>query len=573
MTIKKISPIYFLTFLCVLILSCSKDSDLLTDYVITDDVNTLELRKYVVDDMYFTDSYDSIILDVLSNDNFYNGGNIRLVDVSQPSNGSVTINEDNTLTYTPYIETVEEEQSTTNEEETNTNSNDNTEEDTFVYVAEVIEEDNTVTKEEATVTISSSTIAMGELKAFPGAEGFGKNATGGRGGIVVEVTNLNDSGSGSLRNALKRTERRTIIFKVSGTINCKSYLDIPPNSGNVTIAGQTAPGEGIIVKGAELRISASNVIIRHIAIRPGSNVSGSNINGIRLTPYTQSIENLIFDHVSVTWTMDKNFIIGSIADNIFVNNVTVQNSIIAENIGTGKGFLIFKNSKNISVYKNLFAHLTERNIRSSTCSSNFEMINNVVYGFKYGTQPTYENEFDIIGNVYKTSPATSTSFETIRLEASTNNCPNGNISRTKGFISDNTLNGGSVSISSSLNSYLENSRRFNSGINPISSNEVESTILSNVGNSLRNDPVDIRIIDEVSTKSGSMKTATWAESNYPDISNKTAYKDSDKDGISDEFESQYSNLNPKDGSDGSKDDSGNGYTNLEEFLHYLTIKK
>ena len=104
----------------------------------------------------------------------------------------------------------------------------------------------------------------GELKAFPTAEGFGRYATGGRGGIIVEVTNLNDSGPGSLREALNIKQTRTIVFKVSGIIECNDFLSIPNDAGNVTIAGQTAPGQGITIKGAEFRIQASFVILRHL---------------------------------------------------------------------------------------------------------------------------------------------------------------------------------------------------------------------------------------------------------------------------------------------------------------------
>lgn len=407
---------------------------------------------------------------------------------------------------------------------------------------------------------------MGSLKAFPGAEGYGRFATGGRGGKVVEVTNLNDSGSGSLRDALKMTGARTIVFKVSGTINCNSYLSIPSGSGDVTIAGHTAPGEGITVKGAEMRIQDSNVIIRHMRFRLGDNGgSDSNRDGIKIIAWGgHTVENIIIDHCSISWANDENIDI-SAADNGYVRNITIQNNIISENIGTHYGMLLWKDTKNITIYKNLFAHNSARNIRSSTCLSTFEMINNVVYGFSSATSPTYENQFDVIGNVYKSNPNLSLKYQTIRLEASTNNCPDGQIGLTKAYIADNSLDGGKISVSSDLNSYTVNSPTLNSGIAAMSSNEVESEVLKSAGASLFRDAVDKRIINDVINRTGGIKSNSGS---YPALATGSAYKDSDKDGMSDEWETN-NGLNPNDASDGSKDSNGNGYTNLEEFLFSL----
>ncbi|NHF59154.1 T9SS type A sorting domain-containing protein [Flavobacteriaceae bacterium TP-CH-4] len=435
--------------------------------------------------------------------------------------------------------------------------------------------DNGITSVKATAK-SSVIVGSSVKKAFPSAEGFGKNTTGGRGGIVVEVTNLNNSGPGSLREALKMTGTRTIVFKVGGTINCSSYLSIPSGSGNVTIAGQTAPGGGITIKGAELRVSASNVIVRHLRIRPGSNVSGSNVNAVRVTPYGTDISNIIFDHVSVTWGVDKVFIIGAIYNGDNVSNVTVQNSIIGENIGSGMGFLLYKNTKNVSIQKNLLTHMRERNIRSSTSNANFEMINNVVYGFSYGTLPTYENHFDIIGNVYKTDPKVSTALQTIRLEASTN----GKIGLTKAYIDDNVLDGSKVSVSSNISPYLQSSPIFDSGIVPMPVNEVEAYVLSDVGSSLTRDAVDERIIYEVKNRTGGLKSSTSAAGGYPSISNGTAYKDSDKDGMSDEWEALNGrDLRPTDilsiykfnefNVDQTQTSAANRYSALDAYLAYL----
>src|SRR5690606_16312399 len=142
----------------------------------------------------------------------------------------------------------------------------------------------------------------GELKAFPGAEGFGKDATGGRGGRVIQVTNLNASGSGSLRAALEASGTRTVVFRVGGTIdlgNVRVYIENP----NLTIAGETAPGDGILIRNGTLAISANNVIVRHLRIRgsaPGDDCMV--IKSFNSSP----VENVIIDHSSLSWGEDEN---------------------------------------------------------------------------------------------------------------------------------------------------------------------------------------------------------------------------------------------------------------------------
>lgn len=583
----------------VFTLSCSNDTDLLAEYVDYGSQGIPELNNLVVDDSYVTRMDQSVILDVLSNDMFAESDNVKIIETSSTNNGVVVINDDNTLTYTPSIgpiegeeeinepqeedtptEVVVEEAGEVEEDVTETESSEETT-DTFTYTAEVVNEDETVSTEEGTVTVTVTESEeveedaenvvntggqnknYGELKAFPTAEGFGKNATGGRGGYVVAVTNLNNSGPGSLRDALKMTGARTIVFKVAGIIDCSSYLEIPYKSGNVTIAGQTAPGGGITIRGAELRISASNVIVRYVKIRPGSNVSGSNINGIRLSSYNNNqIRDIIIDHCAITWATDKVLIIGGIGGTSSVQNVTVQKNIIGENISTGLGFLLWSRATNISIFKNLLIHDVERNIRSSKCTSNFEMINNVVYGYKYGTQPTYNNSFDIIGNIYKTSPNTSTRFETIRLEGSSD-C---GIGGTRAYIADNTINGREVSISSNIQPYRTTSKIFNSGISSMPSSSVESSVLTDVGASIYRDRVDERLINDVINTTGGIKHSVSEAGGYPEISSGTPYEDSDADGISNEWETAMG-LNPNDSSDGNKDRNGDGYTNLEDFLN------
>lgn len=529
--------------------SCSKDSDLLADYISNDN------RKAVVDDIFFVSLKNgSVVLDVLANDTHLETDEPAITGTTNPNHGSVVINPDNTLTYTP----------TTNEDAV----------DSFTYTTETVT-GNTATGN-VVVTISEKSPELLNLKAFPGAEGFGKNTTGGRGGRVIAVTNLNDSGSGSLRAALEATGVRTVVFNVSGTIECKSYLSIGENNGNITIAGQTAPGDGITIKGAELRIAASNVIVRYLRIRPGESTTGSNEDGLRIISFNGNrTQNVIIDHSSITWGKDEIVEIGGIGNGSNVRNVTIQNSIIGENISNDHkfGLILWNDAKDISIYKNLFVHNVERNIRSSTCTSNFEMINNIIYGFRGGTVPTYENHFDIIGNSYKTRPNLSIYNNPIDLVASANNCPNGVVSKTKAFVNNNILDGKQIEIPSTISAHLVGTRIFSSGIVPLNASSVEQTVLSDVGATKPiGDSVDKRLINETKNRTGKLLTSTIEVGGYPiiEVINRISSYDKDGDGMADVWE-LANGLNPNDPKDGSEVRAGQVYTNLELFLHMLTL--
>ena len=155
--------------------------------------------------------------------------------------------------------------------------------------------------------------------AFPTAEGYGKHTVGGRGGAVYEVTNLNDSGEGSLRAAVDAKGPRTVIFRVSGTIDLKS--DIKIKNPNITIAGQTAPGDGICLRGYPLSIGADEVIIRYIRVRFGDE-SEKDADAIS----SRCVKNLILDHVSASWSVDE------VMSIYHCENVTVQWCMITESM-------------------------------------------------------------------------------------------------------------------------------------------------------------------------------------------------------------------------------------------------
>ena len=216
----------------------------------------------------------------------------------------------------------------------------------------------------------------GHILAFPGAEGYGKYTAGGRGGKVYEVTNLNDFGKGSLRAAVEAEGSRTVVFRVSGTIDLKSNLTI--RNPYITIAGQTAPGDGICIKRYPLSIGADEVIIRYIRVRLGDE-SGVDADAIS----SRYNKNLIIDHVSASWSVDETM---SIYHN---ENVTVQWCLIAESLYQSNhikghhGFGGIWGSNYSTYHHNLLAHHSSRNPRFASGCGNTDYRNNVLYNWGY----------------------------------------------------------------------------------------------------------------------------------------------------------------------------------------------
>nr|HPR32704.1 fibronectin type III domain-containing protein [Prolixibacteraceae bacterium] len=209
--------------------------------------------------------------------------------------------------------------------------------------------------------------------AFPGATGFGRFATGGRGGTVYHVTNLNDSGTGSFRDAVSQPNR-IVVFDVAGIIRINSRIVF---SKNLTIAGQTAPGEGIVVYGDGVSFSgADNLICRYMRFRMGVNgTSGKDAAGIA------NGKNMIFDHVSVTWGRDETFSISWDNKGTEPTNITIQNSIIGQGLMSHSCGGLVQTSGGVTLFRNLYIDNHTRNPKVKGLN---QFVNNVVYNWGGG---------------------------------------------------------------------------------------------------------------------------------------------------------------------------------------------
>jgi len=272
--------------------------------------------------------------------------------------------------------------------------------------------------------LNTASSSAAQLPAFPEAEGFGAISAGGRGGEIIEVTNLNNDGPGSLRNACDAQGPRIIIFRVAGQIELEQPIKI--KSSYLTIAGQTAPGNGITLKskdfdfdGPLLRIvdGASDIVIRFIKLRVGRTEDNTNLNNDNMTIYNG--RRIIFDHISAQWASDENMTIrpGSHSgDDSY--DVTFQRCIIGPTLyphSTGslisRGYKLENGFDRYSIHHNLYIHSDHRNPRITGDKGkgdnhvNTEVINNVVYNWGHRVGTTRGNaHVDFIGNYWKSGP-------------------------------------------------------------------------------------------------------------------------------------------------------------------------
>lgn len=461
-----------------------------------------------------------------------------------------------------------------------------------------------------------------KIAAFPGAEGAGKYVTGGAGGTVYVVTSLADDGSeGTLRWAVNKKGKRTIVFAVAGIIDLKTDLKIA--NGDVTIAGQTAPGEGICLKRGSVVVSSDNVIIRFIRFRLGDELRTTDKDGKKDADaiWGRNQKNIIIDHCSMSWSTDE---CASFYGN---SHFTMQWCILSESLYASlhpkgnHGYAGIWGGSPATFHHNLLAHHTSRTPR--LCGSRYtglpeeekvDLRNNVFYNWG-PTNGGYAGEggyYNFINNYYKPGKSTNTKKSIVNRIFSPNG-DDGTQKNTKGvwgnfYLNGNVFDPNQSEVDSKYQSLITSVNNDNwVGLQPKATDEVPlpsggetalrlssevsfdlydaraftqsakeayALVLKFAGASLKRDAVDVRIVSEVengtpSTKGGNngIIDSQNQVGGWPAYSG-TAVKDTDKDGMPDDWENTYG-LNPKDASDAVKYNLSPEYTNLEVYMNGL----
>jgi pectate lyase len=392
--------------------------------------------------------------------------------------------------------------------------------------------------------------AAAAAPAFPGAVGFGAQATGGRGGAVYHVTNLDDSGPGSFRDAVS-VGNRIVVFDVGGYINLRSPVGIKSNT---TIAGQTAPGEGVATRGYQVSTSsATNVVIRYMRFRHGL-TPDQNRDGVTINEG----HNQIFDHVSVSWGRDENFSINN------STNITVQNSIISEGLDPHScGGLV--QSDGVTIYRSLYAHNKTRNPKVKVRN---QFVNNVVYN--WGSDAYIEGDSagrtdaNVVGNYFVKGPSTGSGSPFTRGNLNFHIYAAGNYHDAN---RNRVLDGVPVTREELGNVVVEPNPFPFPSVGVVSAAEAYRGVLAGAGASLRRDAIDRRVVASVTAESGAIITDPAAVGGFGTLTGGTPSPDSDRDGMPDGWE-QANGLNPTNAADG--DDLGpDGYSNVERYLNGL----
>jgi len=443
--------------------------------------------------------------------------------------------------------------------------------------------------------------------AFPHAEGGGKYTTGGRGGSVYHVTSLADDEAisfGTLRYGINMSGARTIVFDVSGTINLTRQLNI--SQGALTIAGQTAPGDGICIAGYPVVVKCSNVIIRFVRFRMGDE---KGVEGDALGLDGRS--NIMIDHCSCSWSTDECV---SCYNN---TNFTLQYCFITESLNNSvhakgaHGYGGIWGGINASFHHNLMAHHNSRlprfdhdfvTSKVKSTEMKLDYINNVVYN--WGGNSSYGGEsasstgnvrcVNFINNYYKPGPATSKKTRLLNPTTKCSNCtdsPGGSVVPGKFYLVGNYMYGSSSVTADNWSgvfpdeegkkSQCKSDVRYtfdNAYTAEQTAEEAYETVLTKAGCSLVRDAIDTRIVSEVRngtyTYKGSNGSTGGLIDTPSDVKGRIEYKsepapkDTDKDGMPDEWETAHG-LNPNSSADGTATNLSAPYTNLEVYLNSL----
>lgn len=439
------------------------------------------------------------------------------------------------------------------------------------------------------------------VPAFPGAEGHGKYVTGGRGGKLIYVTNLNDSGVGSLRDAINQTGPRIVAFKVSGTIILQSELGI---TDNITIAGQSAPGGGITLRGYNVKVRGNNVIIRYLRFRMGdeNGVEDDALGG-------RFLKDIIIDHCSVSWSTDE---CASFYEN---KNFTMQWCIISESLTNS---VHFKGSHGYggiwgglkaSFHHNLLAHHSSRNPRLGEYGGRtipleglLDIRNNVIYNWGYNS--CYGGDamnVNMVNNFWKPGPGTSNSTKERILSTGRNldstspmfgiwgklfidgNYVNGSTRATQDnwtYGVYNQFHGSQLPVSEADKAAMKLNAPHNPGeITTHSATNAYDLVLENAGASLYRDAVDKRAVDDTRSGTATIMNGGNGSTNgyidtpsaaggWPDLPSEAAPDDTDGDGMPNAWETEKG-LNPNNPIDGNLKTLDALYTNVEVYLNNI----
>jgi len=482
-------------------------------------------------------------------------------------------------------------------------------------------------------------LRQAKIPAFPGAEGGGMFTFGGRGGKVLTVTNLNDSGPGSFRWACEQGGARIVVFNVSGIIHLKSPINV--TAPYITIAGQTAPGDGVIIAGESFQVDTHDVIVRHMRFRRGETLVWHREDSFGGNP----VGNIMIDHCSCEWGLDENI---SFYRHMFdlhdgkdkrkspTVNVTIQNTISAKALDTwNHSFGSTIGGENTTFMRNLWADNTGRN-PSIGWGGVFNYINNVVYNWVHRTADggEYSTMSNFINNYYKPGPLTPkdspVGHRIIKSESRSEGLfpfkqfgriyAVGNVMEGYPEITKDNWKGGIQTADKDGDmdetelALMRSNEPFEMA--PVTIMGAEAAfdwVLKNAGATVPcRDIVDQRICDEVRTgvayyvdkyektvkdnpygdmwglhpksqnEQGRFKYRRLSDDSYkqgiitdprqmggyPQYRDWKPYKDSDGDGMPDEWETA-NGLNPNDAADANGDLNGDGYTNIEKYINAI----
>ena len=430
--------------------------------------------------------------------------------------------------------------------------------------------------------------------AFPTAEGYGRFAIGGRGGRVMHVTNLNDSGPGSLREAVESTGPRTVVFDVSGLISLKSKLVFRKENEFLTIAGQTAPGKGICIRNYTFGgLGSRDTIVRFARLRLG-NLTGKTMDGMGLA----SCDDCIVDHCSISWTIDEAF------SSRGARNITFQRNLISEALniaghkkygsGSAHGFAGSISGNIGSFHHSLLAHNAGRNWslagaidQANRHAGRLDIRNMVVYNWKHRTTDGGARQVNFVNNYYRPGPATQVkTYLNPQFE-------NPAFGPQQYYVKGNIMEGvtgpeGPTGAFKGMNVRGQQEAPvtvaepfFEPHVKTHSAEEAFENVLADVGcNVPMLDNHDRRVIEETRARSTTYKGSRsglpglpdsqddvggWEH--YPEV-HRAASWDTDGDGMPNRWET-WKGLNPNDAVDGTADPDGDGYTNLEDYLNWL----